>query len=279
MKYTIDHDVLSSFKEYAEYNLIKNGEAYTNFADIPLYRYLDYEDDKIKNKAIYGSQFCQLCYYNDIAGITTLSIKESGVSKAEGEDGLIIDRDKGRAIFDLTYNEEVVSIDGAIKDFNTYITSDPDEKIVHESLNNNLPTLKAERYVKNPYGIRLPAIFFKINDTYNEKYCLSGGEKTNWIIRAIIIANCEFSLTGVVSYFRDYYRDCFPFIGCENQPLNNYGGLKDQNWRYSDFLSDHSLPSGYISKVLYTPIQPTNFSQLNPNTYIGFCDFFIQTKR
>ena len=278
MNYTIDHNVLSSFKEYADYFLIKNTNAFININDAALSPYTE-QDKKVKTKNIYGSKYCQLNPYTDVSGVQASEVSVGGVPISEGDDGLMIDYLRGRALFDDGYTGTPVTMDTSIKEFNTFISSDPEEQIMLEVLDSKLPTLASVNYIKDPYGFCVPSVFFKISSTDNEPYCLGGPKKTNWIIRTIIFSDSEFLLAGAASCFRDYYNKYFPLIGSVNSPFNEYGALKTSSWAYSDFLSDSSLDICFIEKVLYTPVQPTTFTENNTNVYIGVCDFYVSTKR
>lgn len=278
MNYTIDHNVLSSFKEYADYFLVKNTNAFININDTPLTLYTE-QDKKVKTKNIYGSKYCQLNPYVEVSGVQASEVSVAGTPISEGDDGLVIDYLRGRAVFDGGYIATPVTLDTSIKEFNTFISSDPEEKIMLEVLDSKLPTLTTVDYIKDPYGFCVPNIFFKIDSTDNEPYCMGGPKKTNWKIRAIIFSDSEFLLAGAVSCFRDYFGKYFPLIGSANSPFNEYGGLKTAAWRYSDFLNDSALDICFIEKVLYTPVQPQSFTKNNINVYIGVCDFYVSNKR
>ena len=277
MDYSIDHQILTSLKEYSEFRLIRDKNAFTNITDEALYDYGSDGDSKIASKVVHGSQYGQFVHYNDIVGATNVSIKESAIAKAEGSDGLVIDRLRARAILDSGYSGSL-TFSGAVKDFNTYISSDPDEKIVLDTKFDKLPDIKTPTYNPSPYGFILPSIFFKINTSENELYCMGGARKSNWVIRAIIMSNSEFLLVGAASAFKDLDRKCFPILDADDTPLDEYGGLKDPSWQYTTFLSSYTS-KGFIERVLYTPVQPTEFTKNNPNVYIGICDFFINTRR
>lgn len=276
MDYSIDHRILTSLKEYAEFRLIRDANAYTNFTDETLYAYSE-EDSRIDSKVIHGSRFGQIVHHNDIVGVTDAAIKESTVPKAEGSDGLVIDRLRARAILDNGYSGSL-TMDGAIKDFNTYISSDSDEEIVFETKFQQLPTIRTSSFNPNPYGYMLPAIFFKINSAENELYCAGGTRKSKFVVRAIIMSDSEFLLAGAVSLFKDLDRKCFPVLTAADTPLDEYGGLKDSGWQYTTFLASYDT-KGFIERVLYTPVQPTEFTRNNPKVYTGICDFFVNTKR
>lgn len=273
MKYTESHNILSSLKEYLDYVLIKDYQAYFNVTNKSLKKYST-KDERIKSLDIYGSQFQQICYFDELNGINDFIIKEDGSQKTLGEDGLKRDFQRGRIILDNNYTGGTFTFDGSIKEFCSYVTSDSEENLVFETKYETLHDLKTENYNNHPYGFLAPCYFLKINEDFNEKHCLGGQKKKNWKIRAIIIAT-EYLLIGASDCFSNLDCKCFPIIDCNDLPLDEYGSLKDLNWNYSDILSS-STDHAYIEKVLYTPVQPSQFTNNNKNLYLGFSDFYIK---
>lgn len=272
MRYTENHNILSSLREHLDYILIKDYDAVHNISDESLFKYQE-SDERIKTHDIYGSRFQQLSYFSELSGISSFEINEDGSAKATDDNGLKKDYQRGRALFDLGYDAGDIKYNASVKEFCSYLTSDPEEKIIFENKYEEIPKLKPKSYQNDPYGFMMPSIFLKLQQDENEKHCLSGKRKKKIMIRVITIAS-EYLLTGAADCFSNRADKCFPILDCEDLPLNEYGELKDESWNYSE-LSANSTKNAYIESVQYTPIQPVLFTKKNPNLYIGYSDFHI----
>ena len=88
-------------------------------------------------------------------------VYDNGTFVPRGQDGLKIDFDNGRVIFDSSFgaNKTTLSGDYTVKDFNFYITNQTEEQLIVESKFDSNSRFKQSLGGIEPYKQVIPAIF------------------------------------------------------------------------------------------------------------------------
>ena len=128
MKYQYENQVMSSFLLFVDNRITSEGSAYTNF-----YSYFYPTENLYNGYYTYSAPFKQLVVDDSIVGSTVMkSIYIDGSEKDIGEAGLAgINHYEG----ELYFTSEVggtISGNYSVKDFNVYLTNEPEEKILFE---------------------------------------------------------------------------------------------------------------------------------------------------
>jgi len=129
----------------------------------------------------------------------------------------------------------------------------------------------------------LPAAFLSYNSSANQPFALGGMQDTRSNIRAVVIANDNFSLDATLSLFRDSTESCIPIIEFEDFPYGEYFHIKNPPYNY-ETLYDSKIGNGnhmFVEKVNSSKLLDTASSATNiaKNMRIGFIDFYISTPR
>ena len=283
MKAQYENKVVSSFLLWFDHVLLTKGEAFTNFGskffDVPT-SYYGYET--------YGSPYKQFVSDSSIANaniITGLYISGSSAShfREVGVQGLEdINFNEGHAYFDHDIVASQISGNYSIKDFNVYLTNRIEQDILFESkisLRN-----KTSQTVTGlaPNVSTYPAVFIKNNGGSNKEFSFGGEEMTRNEIRAIVLADSNFSLDAVCSIFKDKVRENMKLIDEEGYPFNALGGLKNgTSYNYND-LTSNLVEEVYIDEVNVTKYDVgymDGLTNANPEVYSAILDFELNAAR
>lgn len=202
--------------------------------------------------------------------------------------GLMIDHDQGRVIL----NSEVgttLEISGNFdrKTLNTYITNESEEELL---LNTDflLADQDDETFLQSINGLgslnyTLPAAFLSYNSSVNKPFALGGMQDTRSNVRAVVVANDNFTLDATLSLFRDSTEVCVPIFEFEEFPFGEYFHIKSPPYDYESLYNSKAgngnhmfLESVSCSKLLDTASSATNIPR---NMRIGFIDFELSTPR
>lgn len=122
---------------------------------------------------------------------------------------IIIDFENGRVI-ETAGNfgtNETITGSFAVKDFNIYLTNETEEDLIIENkfkLNSRYgtPTMSGIE----PYDQVTPAIFINHEYMRNDGFAFGGEDKSTSTIKAVVLADNEYQLEGVLSIFADSAR-------------------------------------------------------------------------
>jgi hypothetical protein len=271
MKAQLDNILMSSMMLWMDNKILSKGQAFTNFSSnfysVP---------NLINGFYSYGLPFKQIVCDNSINGANLLSgvyvnnnYTNIGTNNLTG-----INPNQGQAYFSSAQNGSI-SGNYAVKDFNIYITSNPEENILFETEYRVKPKTNQNPTGLAPNALTYPAIFLKLNNSTNIPFAFGGMDRTNIDIRAIILAENTFSLDAVSSILRDTARSYVPVI--ENQPFNSFGGLDNGYFNYNSLSANSDMffyiKDVSISKISY-PADKTNYS-----IYPGIVDFTLENIR
>lgn len=254
---TTEHKIFSSFKEWFDHTLLKDGQAFSNY-NTPLYSYPS--GDGRLGVQIYASPYYQWVYDESI----------SGSAVPVGSSGIYADYENGRFIGG-TPSGYTGYLEYSVKDFSIYTTSKSDGELLLESKYNTRPKPRLNTPTTGavPYQIMAPCIFLR-DDRFSIEEASFGGqicEKLDYA--AIIISDDARKRYGVGTIFGKKKNVIFPYF--DSSPFNYYGGLKSGSYNYPERVAQYNDPGRYVQivNVEYTPIENDAVTQVNPNLFIG----------
>lgn len=200
---------------------------------------------------------------------------------SQNGDILFVDYVNGRVVTSLGSAVSVVQAEYSVKDFNIYVTNETEENLIIESKFDFNSRFNQDLNPIPPYDQVLPAIFINNIRSTNDPFSLGGEEKTMADIRCVVMAENIYQLDAVLSIFNDSSRECFAALAFEDYPLNEYGDAFNFNY---EGLAQHRLnnnPSAlhYIDRVDVSKLSDRVTKTINPNTFVGFIDFEVNTYR
>jgi hypothetical protein len=254
---TLDHKILSSLKEYLNYRILKDLQAYKNTT----VNFTKYKDDRFISKNVYGSSYPFWVYDQSItSGIP------SGINNINrGTSGLAIDFKNGRIITNTGVNI-TGSITVPVNEFHIYVTTKAESQLINETNYLQLPDLKAATGPLSPDNVILPAIFLRFLSSVEEPYSLGGVEWATYNVRVICLTNTINEVVGLQHLIRGLNQRMVPVL--TTTPLNEYNDLKSPNWNYESILENAS-EKFYIQSASFQSIQSDMISEKNPNLQIG----------
>lgn len=294
MKPQFDHKVLSSFYLWFDDKVTRVAQAQETGINQQFYYSSDAVDVPANQIAYYSPDRQFVSNGDDVpSGVyvkggsfgSTYTFVEQQPNTATG---LMIDHDQGRVIFNSDVGTTLeVSGDFSRKTLNTYITNESEEELL---LNTDflLSDQDDSTFLQSINGLgslnyTLPAAFLSYNSSSNQPFALGGMQDTKSNIRAVVIANDNFSLDATLSLFRDLTETCVPIIEFEDFPYGEYFHIKNPPYNY-ETLYDERLNDGnhiFIEKVNSSKLLDTASSAMNiaKNMRIGFVDFYLSTPR
>jgi hypothetical protein len=292
-----DNRVMSSFLLWFDHNLVRRGEAFVNAsgAFYPV-------DSLINGYYTYGAPFKQFVAdfsvtgagnaYPNKASSKTVNVPTgiylSGSFTPVGTNGLSgINYDQGQIYMTYPVQNPDTSISGeyAVKDFNVYLTNEPEEKLLFETKFNLTPKTSETQTGLASNAITYPAIFLRHNGSRNEPLAFGGYDSTTFNLRAVVLADSQYALDAVCSIFRDLARTHVTLLTVADMPFNSLGSYKN-----NDKYSYTGLITGKKSEDQFVFIDEVNIAKfsrnvnlkienMNPDVFNGVIDFEISKPR
>ncbi len=293
MKLQYEHKVISSFLLFLEHELGKRGQAYTNHTSdfYPI-------SGGHQNYYTYAAPFKQFVFDDSIKysnnGNTRAPQIPSGVYVNNeylipGNGDLVsIDYTKGQLYFSSDYpsqNNTLPRASYAVKDFNIYLTNEPEHKLLFETQFKISPKVS-----QNPTGLAediqtYPALYVKNLDSNNEN--ISFGLRTvdtSMYIRVIALCDSAYLLDAACSLMKDFGRRKVPILEGAEQPFGPLGYTGQEPFSYENTVSgkfesedDHLLI--HDVNVSKRSQNQTDFKNLNSEVFVGFIDFTLKNIR
>jgi hypothetical protein len=254
---TLDHSILSSLKEYINYRILKDLQAYkdTNVT------FTKYKDNRFASKNVYGSSYPFWVYDESIS-----SGVPSGIDNINrGTSGLAIDFKNGRIITNTGVNI-TGSMTVPVNEFHVYITTKAESQLINETNYLQLPDLKAITGPIPPDKVILPAVFLRFLSSKEEPYSLGGVVWATYNVRLICLTNSINQMVGLQHVIRGLNERMVPLLF--RTPLNEYNDLKSYGWNYENILSN-TTDKFYIEDSSFQSIQSDMIAEKNPNMQIG----------
>ena len=274
MKVQLDNILMSSMLMWMDNVILKKGEAYKNFSS------QFYPVTNIYNGFhTYGLPFKQVVCDSSISGANILSgVYVNNNFKTIGQNNLTgISPQNGQVYFASGQGTNTISGNYAVKDFNLYLTNQPEEEILFESQYQARP-----KTTQTPTGLAIeaityPCIFLKNNGGINQPFAFGGQDNTQISVRAVVMADNMFNLDALCSILKDTARDYVPLI---NSPFNNFGGLNSGHYNYDSLTQSIDVGTNgfYISEVNVSKIF-ANLNAKNNQVFPAFIDFTLNNIR
>jgi hypothetical protein len=283
MKVQFENKVMSSLLLFVDHEVIQGGDAYTNHSS----NFFQI-DSLFSDYHVYSAPFKQMVSDISITGASAPNVL-SGIYVNEdliqvGTSGFhSVNHMQGQLYFTGDVNPMVgktVSGDYAVKDFNVFLTSMPEEQLLFETklvLNPRTSDINPSTGVEANTQT-YPAIFIKDNGGRNEEFAMGGMEDTQINARAIVLADSMFKLDAVCGILKDKVRMNMPIIEQADLNLNALGGYTGVKYNYTGVATGHYC---YIEDVSVSKniANRGDFQNLNPNVFSAFVDFEIHTHR
>ena len=287
MKPQYQHEVLTSFMLWFDNHLLQKGEAYTNKTG----RLYEIEDSRLPaGFKRYASPYKQWVTDSSITGETDPIIPtEIGISGSSP-----VSRIGGLYDFDFENGGLIYTGDGingigvdailtgtfAVKDFNVYVSDETEEDLILESkfiLNSRYND--SETGIK-PYDKVIPAVFVNTEGVQNVPYAFGGEDETRTSIKAVVLAENNYQLDGVLSIFADSTKSNITPIPFTGHPGTEYGDLKDEEYYYTGLIEGYknNIPY-YIEDVVVSKLSEREKPQQLGDVKVGFIDFDLRQAR
>jgi hypothetical protein len=281
MKAQVANNMMSSFLAFLDNRVLSKGDAYTNHSSL-LYKV----DQSIHGSyTIWGAPFKQMVCDASIASATKFDrvhINGAGPYQANTSGISFFQHHNGQVFFDeSTAPAGITSVSGsyAIKDFNTYLTSEPEEELLF--------TTKFELRPKTTQAITglsmesktYPAIFIKDNGGRNEPFAFGGLDNTIMDVRAIVLADSAFNLDAVCSIMKDCNTAKIALMEHADFPFNAYGACTG-TYNY-ETLAASKTDSFFVESVSISKTVPNrgDYDNINPDVFSAFADFELSNVR
>jgi hypothetical protein len=275
MKAQLDNILMSSMMMWIDHQILNKGEAYKNYSS------LFYPITNIYNGFnSYGLPFKQIVCDSSITGANLLSgVYINGSLNSVGSGTLTgINPYQGQIYFTSNQNSNTLSGKYAVKDFNIYLTSQPEEEILFETQYQVKPKTSQTPTGLAIEAITYPCIFLKNNGGTNDPFALGGQDETIMEVRAIVLADNLFSLDATCSILKDTARCYVPLI--YNSPYNSFGSLNSGYYNYNSLIANinPSVDAFYIKEVNISKIF-ANLATKNSQVFPALIDFTLSNIR
>ena len=278
MKPQYQHELMTSFMLWFDNHLLNKGEAYSNQTGTLYY----FNDSRLPDgyKA-YASPYKQWVTDSSIVGSVNPVIPTSFMGSGRADD-IIFDFENWRII--ETGNNfgtnETITGTFAVKDFNIYLTNDTEEDLILENkFQLNSRYNQTESGVE-PYDQMTPAIFLSSETMRNEPFAFGGEDITRNNIKAVVLAENNYQLDGVLSIFADTARKTIVKIPFTGHPATEYGDLKNGSYDYTTVSSSYNSNNPYyIDDVTVSKFSERAQQQVPGEIKVGFMDFEVATSR
>ncbi len=284
MKVQFENKVMSSLLLFVDHEVTQQGDAYTNH-QTNLFKI----DSLFSDYYVYASPFKQLVSDSGITGSSTPNLLTGVYVDGDGPIGPgtsglhSVNHMQGQAYFTGATDPmsgKTVSGRYAVKDFNVFLTSMPEEQLLFETklvLNPKTSDIKVSTGVDSS-AQTYPAIFIKDNGGRNEEYAMGGIEDTIINARAIVLADSLFNLDAACGILKDTVRKKMSLIEQTDLNLNALGGYTGVTYDYTGVATGDYC---YIDDVTVSKnvANRGDFQNLNPNVFSAFVDFELHSHR
>lgn len=187
---------------------------------------------------------------------------------------------EGQVYFTQNVDSHALSGNYAVKDFNIYLTSEPDYKILFETQYKIRQKTSVGQAALATNELTIPALFIRPSNSEDKPFAFGGQEKTEITLRVVILADSQYLLDAISSILRDSKNQIIPILTESALPFNNYGGFKNSSYSYDSIRSSHGsnpnvlyIDSVSVSRFNSQSVVLTELKNINPSVYVGLADF------
>lgn len=280
MKAAFDHQLLSSFYLWCDDRLSYFAEAYQSPIN-HTFEYIDSLDVPANYNGFY-SPYRQFVAASDKFNVDNFVNINS--AQVFDKDGIYIDYNSGRVLVDTNSrhgSSTSLSIDGefAYKTVNLYITDDTEESVILNSDFIISPTNQTYLQTNGGFDDKIytvPAIFITLENSENFPFAMGGLDNTVLYMRAVVVADSNYTLDGILSIFRDSARTNFALIDYEDFPYGEFSHIKSHPYKYKNII-DGASSSVFIDEVKSSKLTDRSRERITSSKdyKIGFLDFTL----
>ena len=280
MKAAFDHQLLSSFYLWCDDRLSYFAEAYQSPIN-HTFEYIDSLDVPANYNGFY-SPYRQFVSASDKFNVDNFVNINS--SQVFDKDGIYIDYNSGRVLVDTNSrhgSSTSLSIDGefAYKTVNLYITDDTEESVILNSDFIISPTNQTYLQTNGGFDDKIytvPAIFITLENSENFPFAMGGLDNTVLYMRAVVVADSNYTLDGILSIFRDSARTNFALIDYEDFPYGEFSHIKSHPYKYQNII-DGASSFVFVDEVKSSKLTDRSRERITSSKdyKIGFLDFTL----
>ena len=272
MKAHYENKVMSSLLLFVDHYLLEKGEAYSDYSSH------FYPTTSLYNGYYtYSAPFKQFVSDDSIAGAQVMkNVYVNGTSVSVGNSNLHgVNHYRGQVYFTSDQGSAEISGNYSVKDFNVYLTNDPEHKLLFETKYQLIPKFPQQLSGLAPNAEPYPAIFIKNMGGQNEPFAMGGIDNTVTNARLVIVADSSFKLDAVCGILKDLKDRTIPIA--EDLPFDAMGSYTGLNYNYNT-LTTVDGPRIWGARVSKMTMMG-DFEKLNSDVFSAFVDFELQSLR
>lgn len=274
MKPNFFHQLASSFVLWTDHEILNKGEAYQNVSGA----LFSAGDNKFAGYKIWSSPYSQWVADASINGANIpTGVFVNGSMNGRNQNGLKINFNEGKVIFNNSFSGGNITASYAVKDFNIYITNEDDTSLLFKNKYVPKPKTPQELAAIPADSNVFPCIFIKFNQGENEPFAFGGMDECKYEARVFILSDDIFKLDAALSILQDSNKKCFPIISNSDLPFNIFGDLKSGN--YYNYNQLVGFSTAHIEKVKIQKLTEIANNSINPKCFAGYADFQIFSYR
>ena len=275
MKVQFENKIMSSLLLFIDNYLLKQGEAFTNYSSLfyPV-------KNLYNNYYTYAAPFKQMVNDDNIPNAAVMkTVYVDGVQKNIGDSNFHgINHFQGQVYFTSNQGNSVISGNYAVKDFNIYLSNDPEQKLLFETKNQTNPKYPQQLSGLAPDAQPYPAIFVKNMGGTNDPFALGGLKDTRTTVRLVVLADSNYKLDATCSLLKDLNLRHFGVYS--DLPFSAMGSYTGVNYNYGNLTPDSVSSTPLIQDVRISKMSMVgDFARLNPDVFAAFVDLDISSLR
>jgi hypothetical protein len=273
MKVQFENKIMSSLLLKVDNYLLREGEAFTNYSGLfyPV-------NNLYNNYHTYSAPFKQFVSDESVPNATVMKqVYVNGVATDVGSSDLHgINHFQGQVHFTSDQSSKVLSGNYAVKDFNIYLTNDPEQKLLFETKHQINPKHPQQLSGLAPNAQPFPAIFIKNMGGQNQPFAIGGLDNTSTKARLVVLADSNYKLDAACSLLKDLRYHRLPIH--TDLPFDAMGSYTGLNYNYTGLVPEDGSP--LIEEVRVSKMSMIgDFNRLNPDVFSAFVDLDISTLR
>ena len=284
MKPQFDNQVMSSLLLWFDNKLLTEAEAYQNTTG----EFYNVSEEYYGYKT-YASTYSQIVSDASVTGATIptgLYVGNNLVNVGEGgSDGLYaIDYNNARSYWSGNQSSSVTG-SFSIKDFNVFLTNSTEDEILFQTQYTNRNEISTVVPTGLEAGTRTyPVVYLKNDGGFNEPFAFGGQDNTIINVRAIVVADSQFEIDAIGSFFRDKEKSFVPMFEASEMPFDQFGYYRNGvQYNYTGVTYNKSESQHFFLEEVnvsrFDRVLENEVRKFNPNVYSTIIDFEISKIR
>jgi hypothetical protein len=249
----------------------------------------------------YGSPFKQFVYDTSVGIVQGEKSRKPNVISGVHLDGhyltpgvsglASIDYNMGQVHFTEDYPSALgvlPSGDYAVKDFNVYLTNEPENVLLFETQFKINPKVEQSPTGLPPECRTYPAIYIKNLTSKNVGVGFPNAYDTEIEIRSVVLSDSAYNLDACCALLKDTAKRRVAIIDSEDQPFGPLGDAGGSGYDYKAAISNSISPNGWSEENSFSIDEVSvskrsqnrqDFNKLNTEVFVGFVDFTLKNLR